>query len=101
MLTSERFPVPKVFERDVLRAVNILREAGCSEIYLFGSIVAGKTRDDSDLDLAIRGCPRGEFFHLLGSLLLELDHSVDLINLDKPDPFARYLEREDALVRIG
>ncbi|MBI3537842.1 MAG: nucleotidyltransferase domain-containing protein [Chloroflexi bacterium] len=101
MLNSEKIVLPKIFEKDVDRAIKILRGAGCSEIYLFGSIVAGKTRADSDLDLAIRGCPRGEFFHLLGSLLLELDHSVDLIDLDKPDPFARYLEREDALVRIG
>lgn len=101
MATASIVQVPKIFEQDVRRAVKILREAGCSEVFLFGSAATGKTRTESDLDLAVRGCPRGEYFHLLGSLFLELDHSVDLINLDAPDPFARYLEREDALVRIG
>ncbi len=93
--------IPKVFERDVHRATKILRDAGCTEIFLFGSAATGKPRAESDLDLAVRGCPRGEFFHLLGSLLIELDHSVDLVNLDAKDAFARRLEAEGALVRVG
>lgn len=52
-------------------------------------------------DLAVRGCPRGEFFHLLGSLLLQLDYPVDLVNLDGRDAFARYLEKEGGLLQIG
>jgi len=37
----------------------------------------------------------------LGKLLLELDHSVDLVNLDRQDAFARYLEKEGELLQIG
>lgn len=37
-------------------------EAGCSEIFLFGSLASGEVGDKSDIDLAIRGCPQGKFF---------------------------------------
>ncbi|MEK7327702.1 MAG: hypothetical protein AAB217_20855 [Chloroflexota bacterium] len=44
---------------------------------------------------------RLRFFQLLGKLLLELNHSVDLVNLDRPDPFARFLETKGGLLQIG
>jgi predicted nucleotidyltransferase len=93
--------VPEDLQEDIRRAVQILKEEGCSEIYLFGSVAAGKIREDSDLDIAIRGCPRGHFFHLLGRLLWELNHSVDLINLDTQDVFAQHLQQAEGLLRIG
>ena len=85
----------------VVACEEILKEAGCTHVFLFGSLTAGKVRDGSDIDLAIRGCPKGRFFHLLGKLLLELDHSVDLVSLDRQDAFARYLEKEGELLRVG
>lgn len=94
--------LPETYRRDIRRAVEILKEAGCTDVFLFGSLAAGKIGDgSSDLDLAIRGCPRGRFFHLLGRLLLELEHSVDLVSLDMQDAFARYLEEEGELLQIG
>ncbi|MCX7840285.1 MAG: nucleotidyltransferase domain-containing protein [Anaerolineae bacterium] len=90
-----------VLDSDIQRAIQILKAAGCSEVFLFGSAITGQMRPDSDLDLAVRGCPRGEFFHLLGQLLLELDRPVDLINLDAMDAFADCLRKEGTLVRIG
>jgi predicted nucleotidyltransferase len=93
--------VPDVFQEDINRAVKILKEGGCTEIYLFGSGVTGKVRNGSDIDLAVRGCPQGHFFHLLGRLLWELDHPADLVDLDAPDAFAQYLQKEGVLLRIG
>lgn len=90
-----------VLDSDIQRAIQILKAAGCSEVFVFGSAITGQIRPDSDLDLAVRGCPRGEFFHLLGQLLLELHRPVDLINLDTPDAFAHRLQKEGALVRVG
>lgn len=101
VLSNRKISVPKPFHRDVNHAVKILRDAGCSEVYLFGSVVSGRSRVGSDLDLAIRGCPSENFFHVLGLLLMELDHSVDLVDLDSQDPFARYLQKRGALVRIN
>ncbi len=93
--------IPEDYKKNIDRAVEILKNAGCSDIYLFGSLVSGKYKDLSDIDLAVRGCPKGQFFHLLGKLLYKLKYPVDLINLDNQDTFSRYLEREDELIQIG
>jgi predicted nucleotidyltransferase len=60
------------FRKDLKLAVEILKDAGCSEIYIFGSIMKHTADDNSDIDLAIKGCPRGMFFKLLGRLIFEL-----------------------------
>ncbi len=98
---DEKVQIPEPYQENVRRAVGILKGAGCTDIFLFGSLAAGESGDQSDIDLAIRGCPKGEFFHVLGRLLLELDYPVDLVNLDRQDAFARYLEREGGLLQIG
>ena len=62
--------IPEPFQNDLNLAVKILKEAGCKEIYIFGSVAAGNARENSDIDLAIRGCPPDvSFFGLLGELL--------------------------------
>jgi len=101
MSKTKDIAVPKGFRGDIDRAVKILKEEGCSEIFLFGSGAAGKIGDRSDIDLAIRGCPPGHFFRLLGRLLWELDHPVDLVNLDNQDPFAQFLQKEGVLLQVG
>ena len=101
MKMNDKVQLPETYQKDVRRAVEILRGAGCTDIFLFGSLAGGKVTDQSDIDLAIRGCPKGKFFHLLGRLLLELDYPVDLVNLDRQDAFVRYLEKEGELLQIG
>ena len=94
--------IPKLFQNDLDLAIKILKKAGCKEIYIFGLIAAGNTRENSDLDLAIRGCPsKVSFFGLLGKLLRALEHSVDLVDLDWGDDFAKYLEAEGELHRVA
>ncbi len=51
------------YRRQIRRAARILRESGYTEVFLFGSLAAGEIKDKSDIDLAVRGCPKGEFFH--------------------------------------
>lgn len=89
------------FQPDIDRAVVILKGGGCSEVFLFGSLAEGRANEHSDIDLAVRGCPTGEFFHLFGELMFELDHSVDLIDLDAPDPFVQFLLQHGVLKRVG
>jgi predicted nucleotidyltransferase len=98
---DDRVQLPETYQKDVRRAVEILKGAGCTHIFLFGSLATGKIGDKSDIDLAIRGCPKGKFFQLLGRLLLELDYPVDLVNLDGQDAFSRYLEEEGELLQVG
>lgn len=93
--------IPEKYKGDVDRAVRILQDAGCTEIFLFGSLAEGEVRERSDIDLAVRGCPPGMFFSILGKLLLELEHPVDLVDLDSENDFAQYLKKEGALVHVS
>lgn len=101
MSNPENLVVPETLQEDISRAVRILKEGGCSEIFLFGSAAEGRAKEISDIDIAIRGCPQGHFFRLLGKLLWELQHPVDLVNLDTQDSFAEYLQKEGTLLKIG
>jgi len=96
----ENLNVPEAFRADIQRAIHILKEAGCTEIYLFGSLARGEAREDSDIDLAVRGCPKKAMFHLRGRLLLELEHLVDLVRLDPSDRFAVFLQKTEKLVPL-
>jgi len=98
---EQEVQLPEPYQRDIYRAVSILKEAGCTHVFLFGSLTTGKIRDESDIDLAVRGCPRDKFFHLLGRLLLELDHPVDLVDLDSQQALAHYLEKEGRLLQVA
>jgi predicted nucleotidyltransferase len=91
----------QAYQSDIRRAIEILKEAGCSQIFLFDSLATGQVIHTSDIDLAVRGCPKGAFFHLFGKLVLELDHPVDLISLDSNDAFGYHLEKRGDLLRIA
>lgn len=93
--------LPETYQKNLHKAVSILKQAGCKEIFLFGSLATAQFHDGSDIDLAIRGCPKGKFFHLLGQLMFELDYPVDLVNLESSDAFAQYLEQEGELRQVG
>ena len=99
-MTRNQANIPEEFRKDVQLAAQILKEAGCSQVFVFGSLASGKTRRDSDIDLAVRGCPEGQYFRILGRLLLELDHPVDLVLLDRRDPFGLFLQEQQELVQI-
>lgn len=79
----ERFSPPKTHLKDFEKALEILREEGCHEIYLFGSIAIGEGSDSSDIDFGIRDFPRDRFFHIYGRLLSELEHDTDLIDFER------------------
>jgi predicted nucleotidyltransferase len=89
------------YQKDIQKAIKILKDAGCDEVFLFGSLVSQEYRKSSDIDLAVRGCPQGKFFHLLGKLLLEMDHPADLVNLDRQDAFTQFLEQKKELIQIA
>ena len=100
-MTTLPSSIPAAYHRDIERAVEISREEGCREIFVFGSVVAGTPGVRSDLDLAVRGCPPERFYRLLGRLMEELLVPVDLIDLDVESSVADYLEKEGQLVHVG
>jgi predicted nucleotidyltransferase len=93
--------LPTLYHQNLTRAIEILQRAGCSDVFLFGSLAHGEIHAGTDIDIAIRGCPPGQYFTILGKLFYELEFPVDLINLDKPDAFAHFLEDQDELVQIA
>lgn len=99
-MTHNPANIPEMYQKDVQLATQILKESGCSQVFVFGSLASGKTRRDSDIDLAVQGCPEGQYFRILGRLLLELDHPVDLVLLDRHDPFGVFLQEHQELVQI-
>lgn len=93
--------IPSSHRQDVEKAVKILEGVGCSEIYLFGSIVTGgAVTPESDIDLAVKGIPPASFFDVYGQLIGQLDHPVDLIDLESGDRFAHLLQTEGSLYRV-
>lgn len=83
------------------RASAILKAAGASEVYLFGSAARGVMREGSDIDLAVSGLPPEVFFKALGEAEDALGRPLDLIDLDEVNPFTQYLKEEGELQRVG
>ncbi len=78
---------------DIVRATLVAKGFGCKNIYVFGSVASGRTDKNSDLDLAVEGCPVGSYFELFGKIISITDHKVDLVNLDQEhDKFVQYLK---------
>ncbi|NIM10498.1 MAG: nucleotidyltransferase domain-containing protein [Candidatus Aminicenantes bacterium] len=93
--------MPESHQKDIQTAVDILKEEGCKEIYLFGSLVNGDFTEKSDVDLAVKGLKKRNFFKILGKLIMALDHSVDLVNLEKKDRFSAMLKKKGELLRVA
>ena len=54
--------LPATYQKNIRKAVKILKDAGCSDVFLFGSLLTMDVHEYTDIDLAIRGCPKGKFF---------------------------------------
>ena len=93
--------IHKDFREDIDKAIKILKEAGCDEIFLFGSVAYNKVKKNSDIDIAVKGCPKEIFFRILGTLLITLEHSVDLVDLDGNDRFGNFLKENGELIRVA
>ena len=93
--------IPAEYRADIELAIEISKAEGCRDVYVFGSVAVGAPVPRSDLDIAVRGCPPENFYLLLGRLMDELSHSVDLVDLDAETGVAEYLEDEGRLMHVG
>jgi predicted nucleotidyltransferase len=93
--------IPASHRHDVEKALEILREAGCREIYIFGSLVDGTVTSKSDIDLAVKGIPPEFYFKVLARLIMQLDHPVDLIDLEEDNRFSKMIRKEGNLRRVN
>lgn len=83
------------------RAAVALKECGAREVYIIGSVVSGRLRDNSDIDLAVSGLAPHLFFRAMGMATEALGRTVDLIDLDDASPFTVYLKEEGDLLRVA
>lgn len=87
LLQRVRVALPRVRE--------ILASYQTHEAYLFGSIASKTPRPESDVDLAVKGCPPQDFFRLSSELERAFDMPLDLVDLDlAPEAVARAIREE-------
>lgn len=99
-VSIDRFPTE--FRGDIDTAIAILKKLGASKIYLFGSIVSyDGSSAIGDIDIAVDGLPKYNYFRAYGLLMMELDHNFDLVNLDGPGPFVRNLVEAGNLEQVA
>ena len=82
-------------------AANLLKNAGCTEIFLFGSQAMGHAHAGSDVDLGVKGLPPRLFYRMHWQLEEALDMPVDLVDFDFQKDFYELLQRLGELKKIG
>lgn len=84
------------------KAVRILKDEGCGEIFVFGSLLNGRFGESSDIDIAVKGLKPNKFFKTFGRLMVELKLPFDLIDLDEgKSHFNKMLLDKGALLRVA
>ncbi|MDR2718223.1 MAG: nucleotidyltransferase domain-containing protein [Treponema sp.] len=93
--------IPKKYQADIKKAVNLLKNEGCKAVFLFGSMVTGKIHRNSDIDIGITGLPPEKFIRVYAKLDNNLSNTVDLIDFDENDKFYNLLNSLGEIVEIG
>jgi len=93
--------IPQKYQKDIEIATNLLKEGGCQSIYLFGSLVTGKNHDGSDIDIGIKGLPKGKFFETCAKVYFAMDNDIDIVDFDKNTDFYTMLNRVGEVIQIG
>jgi predicted nucleotidyltransferase len=93
--------IPPKYRQDIEIAKNLLKDAGCKEIFLFGSLVTGKIHDNTDIDIGIAGLPPQKFFRVYANLDKELSNRVDLVDFDLNKDFFSLLNSLGEVVELG
>ena len=93
--------IPQKYKKDIDIAKNLLKEEGCQSIYLFGSLVTGKNHNKSDIDIGIKGLPKGKFFETCARVYFAIDNDIDIVDFDNNSDFYTLLTRQGEVVEIG
>jgi predicted nucleotidyltransferase len=92
--------IPTKYQKDIKIAKNLLKEEGCQSIYLFGSLVTGKNHDKSDIDIGIKGLPKGKFFETCARVYFALENDIDIVDFDNNLDFFTLLNRQGEILEI-
>ena len=93
--------LPYSYQEDIKKLIQILKDNGATEIFIFGSIAKGNINENSDIDIAIKGINAKDFYRVASILMFELENKFDLIDLDdKENRFSQMLLKVGGLLRI-
>ena len=103
MIKSEAVDkLPEKYKKDIEKAVEILKNRGCTEVYLFGSLALGDYHEKSDIDLGIKGLEKRVYFKTWAEIDREINNEIDLVDFDGEDNrFAQFMMQIGECVRIG
>jgi predicted nucleotidyltransferase len=93
--------IPSKYLKDIETATNLLKSEGCQSVFLFGSLVSGKICEDSDIDIGIKGLPKGKFFEVYSRLYFDIENKIDLVDFDINSDFYSMLNKIGEVVQIG
>jgi predicted nucleotidyltransferase len=93
--------IPSKYQKDIETATNLLKNEGCQSVFLFGSLVSGKIHEDSDIDIGIKGLPKGKFFEVYSRLYFDIENKIDLVDFDINSDFYSMLDKIGEVVQIG
>ncbi len=85
----------------IAAGARVLQSEGARQVYVFGSVGAGTSSDDSDVDFAVEGLPPDRYFRAVGRLMLALRREVDVVALESDAPFVQRLKESGTLRRVG
>jgi len=95
------FNIPPKYRKDIELATNLLKNEGCKSIFLFGSLVTGKSHIGSDIDIGIKGLPKGKFFNTCAKVYYAIDTNIDIVDFDNNEDFFTLLSRLNEVIEIG
>lgn len=90
-----------VTEATLNKISSMLKEAGCSEVYLFGSQATGRAHENSDIDIGVKGLEPSKFCRMQWKLEDTADMHVDLVDFDFQSDFYKLLDGIGELRKIG
>lgn len=94
--------LPESYQKDIYRAIEILKANGAKDIYIFGSIVNSKFNENSDIDIAVKGLEANKFYKVASILMFELENDIDLIDLDdNENRFSQMILETGGLLKVG
>lgn len=93
--------IPVEYLEDIEKAISIFKRHGCTEIYIFGSLAKGSFAENSDIDFAVKGLKKGNFYKVGALLNMEMEHNFDLIKLDNDDSFSKFVAENEVFLRVA
>jgi len=95
------YEIPEKYQDDIKKALFLLKNEGCKDVFLFGSLVTGKIHQNSDIDIGITGLNPKKFFRVSASLDRELSNKIDLVDFDLRYDFYNLLDSLGEVIKLG